>query len=44
MAAPKMGDEKSDLASQCMAFCQALASKGQIFSRGGGNLTKMEFF
>ena len=32
MAAPKMGDEKSDLASQCMAFCQALASKGQIFS------------
>ena len=27
-----MGDEKSDLASQCMAFCQALASKGQIFS------------
>ena len=32
MAAPKMGDEKSDLASQCMAFCQPLASKGQIFS------------
>ena len=27
-----MGDEKSDLASQCMAFCQALASKGQILS------------
>ena len=27
-----MGEDKSNLASQCMAFCQALASKGQIFS------------
>ena len=32
MAAPEMGEDKSNLASQCMAFCQALASKGQIFS------------
>ena len=32
MAAPTMGEENSDLATQCMAFCQALASKGQIFS------------
>ena len=28
MAAPEMGEDKSNLASQCMAFCQALASKG----------------
>ena len=27
-----MGEDNSNLASQCMAFCQALASKGQIFS------------
>ena len=27
-----MGEEESDLASQCMAFCQALASKGQTFT------------
>ena len=27
-----MREEESDLASQCMAFCQALASKGQTFS------------
>merc|ERR1711973_655936 len=27
-----MGEDKSNLASQCMAFRQALASKGQIFS------------
>ena len=32
MAALKMSEENSDLASQCMAFCQALASKGQTFS------------
>ena len=32
MVAPEMGEDKSNLASQCMAFCQALASKGQIFS------------
>ena len=32
MAAPEMGEDNSNLASQCMAFCQALASKGQIFS------------
>ena len=32
MAAPTMGEENSDLATQCMAFCQALASKGQTFS------------
>ena len=32
MAALTMSGENSDLASQCMAFCQALASKGQTFS------------
>ena len=32
MAAPEMGEDNSNLASQCMAFCQALASKGQNFS------------
>ena len=32
MAAPAMSLDNSDLASQCMAFCQALASKGQTFS------------
>ena len=32
MAAPEMGEDNSNLASQCMAFCQALASKGQTFS------------
>ena len=32
MAAPTMGEKNSNLATQCMAFCQALASKGQIFS------------
>ena len=32
MAALTMSGENSDLASQCMAFCQALASKGQNFS------------
>ena len=32
MAAPAMSEDNSDLASQCMAFCQALASKGQTFS------------
>ena len=32
MAAPIMGEDNSNSASQCMAFLQALASKGQIFS------------
>ena len=32
MAALAMSEDNSDLASQCMAFCQALASKGQTFS------------
>ena len=32
MAAPEMGEDNSNLASQCMAFCQVLASKGQIVS------------
>ena len=32
MAAPAMGEEGSDLTSQCMAFCQALASKGRLFT------------
>ena len=32
MAAPTMGEENSNLATQCMAFCQALASKGRTFS------------
>ena len=32
MAAATMSEDNSDLASQCMAFCQALASKGQTFS------------
>ena len=32
MAASAMSEENSALASQCMAFCQALASKGQTFS------------
>ena len=32
MAALAMSEDKSALASQCMAFCQALASKGQTFS------------
>ena len=32
MAAPAMSEDNSDLASQCMAFCQALASKVQTFS------------
>ena len=32
MAAPAMNEDNSDLASQCMAFCQALASKVQTFS------------
>ena len=32
MAALTMSEDNSDLASQCMAFCQALASKGQTFS------------
>ena len=32
MAAAAMSENNSDLASQCMAFCQALASKGQNFS------------
>ena len=32
MAAAAMSENNSDLASQCMAFCQALASKGQTFS------------
>ena len=32
MAALTMREDNSDLASQCMAFCQALASKGQTFS------------
>merc|ERR1712016_581874 len=27
-----MSEDNSDLASHCMAFCQALASKGQTFS------------
>ena len=31
MAAPAMSEDNSDLASQCMAFCQALASKVQTF-------------
>ena len=30
--AAAMCENNSDLASQCMAFCQALASKGQTFS------------
>ena len=32
MDALTMSEDNSDLASQCMAFCQALASKGQTFS------------
>ena len=32
MAAPAMSEEGSDLTSQCMAFCQALASKGRPFT------------
>ena len=28
----KMGDENSSLTTQCLAFCQALASKGQAFN------------
>ena len=32
MAALAMSEDNSDLASQCMVFCQALASKGQTFS------------
>ena len=32
MAAPAMSEDNSDLTSQCMAFCQALASKVQTFS------------
>ena len=32
MAASAMKTEDSDLASQCMAFCQALATKGQTFN------------
>ena len=32
MAAPIMGEDNSNSASQCLAFLQALASKGQIFS------------
>ena len=32
MAALTMREDNSDLASQCMAFCQALASKVQTFS------------
>ena len=32
MAAPEMGEDNYNLASQCMAFCQALASKGKILS------------
>ena len=32
MAVLAMSEDNSDLASQCMAFCQALASKGQTFS------------
>ena len=32
MPAPAVGKDNSNLASQCMAFCQALASRGQISS------------
>ena len=35
MSTPKsmfMGEDSSSLASKCMAFCQALASQGQVFT------------
>ena len=32
MTAPAMSEKGSDLTSQCMAFCQALASKGRPFN------------
>ena len=32
MSAPICGEDSSSLASKCMAFCQALASQGQVFT------------